>query len=424
MVPRRFPTVRVRSTVVISSLLFGLSLAAAGCVHTPLVAPSGTVITLLPTTNVLPANGSTDIVALLIEGGAPPSTGTGATPAAAAGTPVHNGTVVSFTTTLGRVEPAEAKTNAGQVTVKLIADGRSGVATVTAYSGGATKTLTINVGAAAATRISVTATPQSLPANGGTATVTALVGDQQGNPIGSVPVSFSTSQGSVSQPTVITDNFGLASTQVTVGPASAAGNITVTATAGGGVSGSGLSGNVVLTIASAGTVTLTPPSSITVGVPVTFTVAVGSTVRATNVVIDFGDGTPPFDLGPISSSTPIAHTYSQVRSYVVSVTARFVDGTSQTLNNTVTVTDYSVSATCPGNTTLGSTSTFTVSIQPTVLSIDRVVWDFFGEDPAQQQTGLSVSHTWQSRGTKRIQYTVYPTSAPPKSAIYCQLEVN
>src|SRR5262245_14930127 len=108
MVPRRFLTVRVRSTAVISSLLFGLFLAANGCVHTPLVAPSGTVITLFPTSNVLPANGSTDIVALLIENGSvPPTAGNTGTALASTGTPVHNGTVVSFTTTLGRMEPSE-----------------------------------------------------------------------------------------------------------------------------------------------------------------------------------------------------------------------------------------------------------------------------------------------------------------------------
>jgi hypothetical protein len=423
MVPRRLSTARLTLPAVVLSTLIGLALAAAGCVKTPLVAPSGTVITLIPTTNVLPVNGSADIIALLIEQGTtttPPAGG--GTPAAtpASGVPVHNGTVVTFTTTLGKVEPAEAKTNAGQVTVKLLADGRSGVATITAYSGGATKTLTLNIGSAAATRISVTANPQSLPASGGTSTIAATVGDQQGNPIAGVTVTFSTTAGTIGQTSAVTDANGIATTTITTSATSSA--PTVTATAGGGTTGTGLSGTVALTVQPKGTVTLTGPSSATVGVAASFTVGVGTTVPVSNVIIDFGDGDKPFDLGAISASTTISHTYDDVRSYVVSVTAKFVDGTSSTVNTVVVVGDYTATPACPPTeVTFGGASTMSVTVSPAGLS-HRVRWDFFGDNTGPQ-FGSPTTHVWQSRGTKTIQWTVEPTNASSKSGT-CQVEVK
>jgi len=63
--------------------------------------------------------------------------GTTTTSRTGAGTPVQNGTLITFTTTIGRIEPSDARTHNGQVTVKLITSGTSGLATITAYSGGA-----------------------------------------------------------------------------------------------------------------------------------------------------------------------------------------------------------------------------------------------------------------------------------------------
>jgi len=157
-------------------LMLASVILAGACNKVPLVAPSGTVITVLSTTNSVAANGSTDIVAVLIESGTTSTTTTATTAPAGAGNTVHDGTLVTFTTTLGRIEPPEARTTNGRVTVKLIADGRSGIATITAFSGGASNNLLkVNVGSAAAARVTVTANPQTLPAAGGTTTITAGV---------------------------------------------------------------------------------------------------------------------------------------------------------------------------------------------------------------------------------------------------------
>ena len=123
--------------------LIAASLTVA-CDRVPLTAPSGTAITLIAMADTVPADGSVEILAILIEGGL----GTGNNPDVepGVGTPVHDGTVVTFTTSLGRIDPVEARTREGRVTVRLIGDGRSGTAVVTAISGAAIGSIEIPVG--------------------------------------------------------------------------------------------------------------------------------------------------------------------------------------------------------------------------------------------------------------------------------------
>ena len=131
---------RVRAALAPVSLVLAIA-AGASCENMPLTAPSGSTITLIPSANSLPPNGEMDIIALVLEGqfgGDDDPTG--------AGTPVHNGTVVNFATTLGRVEPERGETRDGRVTVRFIADDRTGTAVVTAYSGPAIATLDVVIG--------------------------------------------------------------------------------------------------------------------------------------------------------------------------------------------------------------------------------------------------------------------------------------
>ena len=102
--------------------LIALILAGGGCTRMPLTAPTKSTIQLSAAPTV-PLNGSVDVVATVIEG---------------SGTPVQDGTLVSFTATLGHVEPSEARTDNGKVTVSFVAGTQSGMATVTALSGAAT----------------------------------------------------------------------------------------------------------------------------------------------------------------------------------------------------------------------------------------------------------------------------------------------
>ena len=175
------------------------------------------MITLFPTATFVPANGQIEIVATVIEQGtapAPPSTGTpgaGATTSTpGSGTPVHNGTLVSFTTTIGRIDPREARTHNGQVRVTFIADGQSGSATITAFSGGASGLENLAVGSAAIDKVLLSVSPQTLPPNGGTATVQARAENATGAALSGLLVTFSTDNGTLSPTTAITDANGVA----------------------------------------------------------------------------------------------------------------------------------------------------------------------------------------------------------------------
>ena len=187
-----------------------------------LTAPTKSIIALYASTS--PANdGSFNLIATVTE---------------EAGTPVQNGTLVTFTTTIGRLEPASAETTNGQATVKLFASGLSGTATVSAFSGGATSgsgssagnaaTVTIDLGGATADNIVIHAEPSSVPVSGGTTTIIAQVRDASGNGLPNLPVVFTTTAGTLQFASVATDSTGTATTTLTT-PSQA----TVTAAAGG-----------------------------------------------------------------------------------------------------------------------------------------------------------------------------------------------
>jgi hypothetical protein len=201
-----------------------LVMAGGACDKMPLTAPTESTIQISAAPTV-PLNGSVDVVATVIEG---------------SGTPVQNGTLVSFTATLGHVEPSETRTENGKVTVKFVAGTQSGMATVTALSGAATgpstgpettaplgASVNIKVGGAAAKTVTLRADPATVPNTGGTVTLTALVLDDNGGALSGVPVAFSASAGHLQSSSVNTNPSGEASTTLTT-----PGAATVTATAG------------------------------------------------------------------------------------------------------------------------------------------------------------------------------------------------
>ena len=255
-----------------------VSLASA-CDKVPLLAPTGSVISLFAASSTIPLNSQVEIVANVIENGTtttPPATGggtgtpstTASTSSPGAGTPVQNGTLVSFTTTIGRIEPSEARTSNGQVRVKLITDNTSGTATITAFSGGASGKLeNLKVGSAGVERVIVSATPQTLGPLGGSSTITARVEDVSGSGLPGVPVTFTTDTGTISPATVNTDALGTAQAVLNTSQKS-----TVTASVAGKTAtvAVGLNPRTGITLAG-------PTTSVNAGVPATFTVGVGST---------------------------------------------------------------------------------------------------------------------------------------------------
>jgi Invasin, domain 3/PKD domain len=129
-----------------------LPVLMAVCQKVPLLAPSGSVITLTSSATVLPLNGSLTLAAQVIE---------------ASGNPPHSGTHVGFTTTLGTIQPSDAETDKGGVAKATFTAGtQSGTATITAISGGVSSG-SITVSVAGRSTVIVTPAPPrpGLPAD-------------------------------------------------------------------------------------------------------------------------------------------------------------------------------------------------------------------------------------------------------------------
>ena len=110
------------STAPLSLVVLAIASIAA-CERDPLVAPVASTISVSATDTTVTPGGSTEVFAVIVE---------------EAGTPVHNGTVVRFSATLGRVEPEQATTRDGVARATFTAGSTTGTAKVTATSGAAT----------------------------------------------------------------------------------------------------------------------------------------------------------------------------------------------------------------------------------------------------------------------------------------------
>ena len=396
-----------------------LSLAAA-CDKVPLLAPTGSVINLFASSSTVPLNSEIEIVANVIENGTTstpsPTPGTGtptATPvsstsAAGAGTPVQNGTLVSFTTTIGRIEPSEARTNNGQVRVKFISGTQSGTATITAFSGGASGKLeNLKVGSAAVERVLISASPQTLAPAGGSSTITARVEDASGSGLAGVPVTFSTDNGTLSAASAVTDALGNATTvlntsrpaKVTANVAGKTADVTV-----------GLNPRTGVSIAG-------PTTPVSAGQPATFTVGVSSTANIRDVTVDFGDG-QRLSLGAISGSTPVQHTYAEAGTYTVRATAIEASGFAEPVATSITILPGQPPAVIitasNNNPSIGETVIFTATVSGATSTILRYEWDFGnGAEPrTAQTTGNRATTAYTTVGTKVITVRVVQASGP------------
>lgn len=420
---------RFREPVVVAALVLFGGLAPA-CQKVPLLAPAGSTITLTASATALPTNGSASIIAQVIE---------------ASGTPPHSGTLISFTTSLGTIEPSDARTDAsGRVTVTFRAGGLSGTATISAISGGANVgangAVKIAVGSAAVGRVNVSANPATVSSLGGSSVITANVLDINGNPLTSVPVTFSTTAGSLSAAVITADQNGNAQTTLTT-----AQQATVTAsvgatgstppTTGGGTGGTGggtggtgtgsgntsgqASGSVTVTIAAAPTLIITPPSTPpSAGLPAAFTFAVtaattnGSAVR--DVTVDWGDGSGQ-DLGVINGSQIVNHVYNRSGNFTVSAIITDATGNSSRVSTGVSVIPVprptiNIQATpgAPGT----NSANFTITVtSPSGIAIQDVTIRF-GDGTSQDLGGAptgtisNIQHVYGSSGQKNVQVDV------------------
>lgn len=403
-----------------------LALASA-CDKVPLLAPTGSVISLFPAANNVPLNGTVEIVVTVIENGVAdtttPSTGTGTgtgtgttTPAATtttstragAGTPVQNGTLVSFTTTLGNIEPREARTQNGEVRVRFNALGTSGLATITAFSGGASGKLeNLKVGSAAAERVLVSATPQTLGPAGGVTVITARVEDVSGSGVSGVSVTFTTDAGQLSASSANTDSSGVAS--VTLNTSRQA---KVTANVAGKTADATVFLNPRTGITLAG-----PTTQVSAGVPATFTVGVGTTANVRDVTVEFGDGARQ-SLGALSGTTTISHTYDEAGTYTVRATALEASGFSEQVSTAVAILPGQPPAVIitasNNNPSVGEIVILTAQASGATSTIIRYEWNF-GADAipgTAVTTGNRATVTYVATGTKVVTVRVVQATGP------------
>lgn len=142
------------------------------------------------------------------------------------GNPIKTGKVLTFTTTLGTFRDGSTSyqvssfNDKGQATVSLIAADEAGTARVTAISEGISDSTTVEfvkeVPPASPASISLTATPGSLVADGeSTATIRAVVLDENNNPLAGQVVNFSADDGILDSLTATTTASGFAEVNFT-----------------------------------------------------------------------------------------------------------------------------------------------------------------------------------------------------------------
>ncbi len=296
--------------------LVAVTACSAACDSVPLVAPTRSTLTLVAGASIVPVGGSTSVTAHVVE---------------PAGTPVHDGTVVTFSASLGTIHPAEVATVRGRARATFTAGAASGVADLRAFSGdAATETVKVTIGAAAVGAIRMTAQPTSLPPSGGAATVTATVLDSAQNPLPRVPVTFRSSAGILQHSSATTDGGGNARTVLNT-----AATAVVTATAGDDVQATT---TITVDPVTSINITAAPPMPVA-GQVVTVTVTPPTTGPGiSNVLIDFGDGTRE-SLGALTGTTTVTHLYERAGSYVVRATAHDTAERQSEASIGVTVSD-------------------------------------------------------------------------------------
>lgn len=333
-------------------------LVVVACERVPLTSPTGSTIAVSIDQTTLPLNGQATVRAVVTE---------------SSGTPVHNGTQVIFSSSLGRFNPQESTTQNGIAMSTFLAGAISGTTRINAYSGGASTSsgnssgggVEVRIGAAAAGSLAVVATPPNISQSGGTVTISALVLDASNNPLPGVSVLFTSTAGALSATTALSDSSGVARTTLTTSTTA-----TVKATAS-----STAAGEVTVTASAAPSITITADATGTVGVPVAISVAVtaggtggNSTPRQVDsLTIDFGDGTTDARTN-VTGTVGFTHTYRQARGYTITATAKDVTGNTGISSKGIVINRQqlpTVTLSAPATTTTTTATAITFSAATT-----------------------------------------------------------
>lgn len=315
---------RTSTTLRLWVLAVATIVVAIACDRVNLTAPTGSTISLSVERSVLPLGGQTTVTAVVTE---------------SAGTPVHNGTFVTFQTTVGSFNPPEAQTMNGVARTTFLAGSSSGTATIHAFSGGArtgsgnssSGAATIRIGAAAAAgAISMSSSPTSVSQSGGTVTISALVFDEANNPLPGVNVQFVTGTGTLNPTTATTDSNGTARTQLTTTQTSV-----VEAIAGAA------KGSVRVEVSSAPSVQIDAPATAIVGQPVAITVKTASgnssaPRQVQTLEVNFGDGIVE-TRSNVTGDSSFTHAYGRSGGYTISARAVDVAGNTAIASKAIIV---------------------------------------------------------------------------------------
>jgi hypothetical protein len=382
-----------------------------GCDKASLLGPIGSSISLTAASQVVPPGGNTELTAIVLEN---------------SGQPVPNGTTVRFTTSLGRIEPVEAQTRNGVATAMFVAGNDSGTAEIRAISGlasapgsntgttptpsapaapaapgaapapaapaNATPTTTnsagnvvrILVGAAGAQALTLSATPSTVSPAGSSVEIAAFVNDTNGNRLPGVPVTFSTTRGTLNPTIANTDAEGVARTTLTASEAA-----TVSARVG--------SQTATLEVRAATVASFTlavAPTQPAAGEPVSLTITPAANT-APRVVVNWGDGSNPQDIGVVSAARAIVHTFTAAGFYTIEASGTSADG--EVFTNAIPVT---VASQPPVQVTANPTSApvgtaFTFTITPTTGALIKEIKINYGDNTEDNLGAISTQTTRQ-----------------------------
>ncbi|MFC2173685.1 Ig-like domain-containing protein [Acidobacteriota bacterium] len=205
-------------------IIFVLTYACKAPPYNP-VAPDGSTLYMSANPTSISADGGVSTVTVLIFDDQ--------------GAPIEDNKVIQFSTSLGSIEP-EVSTAGGKAVAHLAATGEAGIATVTAIANATDQaTVDVTVGQIIQT-VSVSASPATLPAQGGQSTITAVVFGENNSLASGVSVAFSNNAGSLASggAPLITNSRGTvtdvltttdtATVEASVGDGSVKGTTTVT----------------------------------------------------------------------------------------------------------------------------------------------------------------------------------------------------
>ena len=270
---------------------------------------------------------------------------------------------------------------------------------VRAFSGGVTSgDLSVDIGGAAAGSINLTANPSNVPASGGTSALLAVVFDADGNRLSGVPVSFTSTAGTLSSTVVVTNSQGEATTTITTNR-----DATVTASTGGS-SGEGgraaVTATVNITASALPTVSITATGTPVADSPTTFTVTAAATAPATVRSVD-RRLRRRHRADRSATSTSVAHTYRSGGTFTVTATVEDTNGGRSTGSTVVAVQAsaplVTLTANSPVNVNAIVTFAVTVSQNPGNVPVQSVTLRASATAPCREVQSLSTTHIYGAR---------------------------